>query len=244
LFRREQLKFNGMLSHPQVSVVVKELNSQPITVMGAVARPMVYQVDHPMTLLEILARAGGIADAAGNEILITRQRVSAEAKTSAVSTKDEPGLNLQTIKVRLQDLLQTSNSVFNIPIYAGDVVNVPPAGIVYVVGMGVAQPGGYVLHSHGEQITVLKAVALAHGLAPYSKKDDAVIYRVNPVTGEREAIPVHIGQIEKDKNEDVAMKSNDILYVPQSGGKKFAAQAAQAMISAGTNIAIYRASVP
>ena len=46
---------------------------------------------------------------------------------------------------------------------------VPRAGIVYVTGAGIAQPGGYVLQSHGEQITVLKAVALAHGLTGFAK---------------------------------------------------------------------------
>ena len=46
-------------------------------------------------------------------------------------------------------------------------VSVPRAGIVYVMGFGVAQPGGYVLQSHGEQVTVLKALALAHGLTRF-----------------------------------------------------------------------------
>jgi polysaccharide biosynthesis/export protein len=231
---------NGLVSHPQVSVFVREQNSQPVTVMGAVARPMIYQLIRPMTLLELLAAAGGISDNAGAVILITRQKLLDVAEIDPISTRDEPGPNTQTIKVRLQDLLETANNVFNIPIYGGDVVNVPPSGIVYVMGPGVASPGGYVLQSHGEQITVLKAVALAHGLAGFAKKDDAVIFRVDPATGQRDAIPVHISQIEKSKTEDVAMKSNDILYVPQSGGKKAAAMAAQAALQVGTAVAIYR----
>ncbi len=72
------------------------------------------------------------------------------------------------------------------------------------------------MQSRGQDLTVLKAVALAHGLGGFSKPDDAVIYRLDPKTGEREAIPVHIKQIEKNKAEDVTMKSNDILYVPDN----------------------------
>jgi len=68
----EVLEANGLVSHPQVSVAVKEKKSKPITVVGAVARPMVYQADRQMTLVEVLAEAGGIAGDAGDSVIITR----------------------------------------------------------------------------------------------------------------------------------------------------------------------------
>jgi polysaccharide export outer membrane protein len=146
----------------------------------------------------------------------------------------------QTITIRLQDLLESGNPAFNIAVYGGDVVSVPRAGIVYVAGAGINQPGGYVLQSHGEQITVLKAVALAHGLTGYAKADQAVIMRNNPETGQKDMIPVHIKQIENQKTEDVAMKSNDILYVPDNVGLKVLAKGAEAGVAIGTGLAIYR----
>jgi len=231
---------NGLVSHPEVSVFVKEQNSQPVTVMGAVAHTMLYQVIRPTTLLELLAVAGGISDNAGSVVLITRRNRLEVTQIEPISTQEEPGPNTQTITVRLLDLLETTNNVFNVPIYGGDIVNIPPSGIVYALGTGVSQPGGYVLQTRGEQITVLKVLALAHGLASFAKKDDAVIYRVNPATGQRDTIPVHISKVEKNKEEDIAMKSNDILYVTQSGGKKAAAAVAQSAIQVGTAIAIYR----
>ncbi len=139
-------------------------------------------------------------------------------------------------------MLNTENTAFNIPVYGGDVINIPLGGIVYVMGGGVSQQGGYVVQSHGEQITVLKAVALAHGLGGYAKPDDAVIYRMNPNTGKREAIPVHIKQIEQNKSQDVAMKSNDILYVPDSLAKKIAVRAREAAVQIGSGVLIYRSS--
>src|SRR5271169_2594475 len=71
--KMEQLLIeNGLVTHPQVSVFVKEQNSQPVSVVGAVLRPMVYQLIRPTTLLELLADAGGIADDAGEVVIITR----------------------------------------------------------------------------------------------------------------------------------------------------------------------------
>jgi polysaccharide export outer membrane protein len=260
--KMEQLLIeNGLVTHPQVSVFVKEQNSQPVSVVGAVQKPMVYQVIRPTTLLEILAGAGGITDDAGSFVIVTRSpnasaartaaaaigarangggSVSASATPNAAAPNDPLGGNPQIITIRIQDLLESGDSAFNIMIYGGDVIAVPRAGIVYVTGAGIAQPGGYVLQSHGEQITALKAVAMAHGLTGFAKADSAVIMRNNPVTGQKDVIPVHIGQIEKQKTQDVAMKSNDILYIPDSKGLKVLARGAEAAISIGSSVAIYR----
>ncbi len=240
---QEKLIETGLVSHPQVSVFVKEQNSQPVTILGAVGHPMTTQLLRPTTLLEVLANAGGIADSAGTVILVTRKTqqefVKPVAETSGASNSDS---GVQTIRIQLQDLLDTGNASFNIQVFGGDVIEVPKAGIIYVLGGGAAQPGGYPIQSHGEPPTVLKAVALARGLSGFAKPNDAVIYRVNPKTGEREAIPVHIKQIEKDTSEDVAMKSNDILYIPDSLAKKVAVQGLQAAVSIGSGLLIYRST--
>ena len=68
----ELLQTNGLVSTPQVSVAVKEQHSQPITVIGAVKSPMVIQALRKTTLLQALSQAGGIADDAGNTVVITR----------------------------------------------------------------------------------------------------------------------------------------------------------------------------
>ena len=262
--KMEQLLIeNGLVTHPQVSVFVKEQNSQPVSVVGAVQKPLVYQVIRPTTLLEILAGAGGITDDAGSVVIVTRSpaapaarnaasvigasangngSVRASATPNAASPNDPLGENPQIITIRLRDLLESGDSAYNIVIYGGDVISVPRAGIVYVAGAGISQPGGYVLQSHGEQITALKAVALAHGLTSFAKADSAVIMRNNPVTGQKDLIPVHIAQIEKQKTEDVAMRSNDILYIPDSKGLKVLARGAEAAISIGSSVAIFRSA--
>jgi polysaccharide biosynthesis/export protein len=225
---------NGLVSHPQVSVFIKDQQSQPVSVVGAVARPMVFQIMRPTTLLEILTAAGGISDNAGNVVIVTRAEHPAVGK--AGDATQEP----QTITIRLQDLLESGNPVYNIQIFGGDVVSVPVGGIVYVVGAGVSQPGGYILQNHGEQITVLKAVALAHGMTGYAKGDHAIIMRSNPVTGQKDIIPVKIKQIENQKVEDVKMNSNDVLYIPDSLGLKVLVKGAESAAQIGTGIAVYR----
>jgi protein involved in polysaccharide export with SLBB domain len=120
------------------------------------------------------------------------------------------------------------------------VVSVPAGGIVYVTGAGIAQPGGYILQNHGEQITVLKAVALAHGLTGYAKSNNAVIMRNNPVTGQKDVIPVRIKDIENQKVDDLKMNSNDILYIPDNLGLKILAKGSEAALQVGTGVAIYR----
>jgi polysaccharide biosynthesis/export protein len=240
---------NGLVTHPQVSIFVKEQNSQPVSIVGAVLKPGVIQLVRPTTLLELLADSGGIVDDAGSYAIITRKTASpvvqseaaaASAEPPPVTPPDELTSPAQIITIRLQDLLESGNPVYNIQIFGGDVVSIPRAGIVYVTGAGVSQPGGYVLQSHGEQITVMKAVALAHGLSTYAKSDDAVIMRSNPVTGTHDIIPVHIKQIEQHKSDDMAMKSNDILYIPDSVGRKVLARSAEAAISIGSSVAIFR----
>ncbi|MDE3110798.1 MAG: polysaccharide biosynthesis/export family protein [Acidobacteriota bacterium] len=231
---------NGLVSHPHVSVFVREQYSQPVSVVGAVAHPLVYQVMGPSTLLEVLAAAGGISDDAGSIVIVTRPAHDdvPREKSASASTQADP--DDQKITIRLQDLLESGNSAYNIAVYGGDTVTVPHAGIVYVLGFGVAQPGGYVLQGHGEQVTVLRAIALAHGLTSFAKENSAVILRNNPVTGRKDEIPVRLKQIEKHTSEDVPLKSNDILYVPDSSGKKALARGAQAALGIGTGVAIYR----
>src|SRR5258707_3224229 len=68
----EVLEANGLVSHPDVSVTLKEHKSQPITVVRTQMHPMVYQAERQVTLVEVLAEAGGISNDAGDTVIITR----------------------------------------------------------------------------------------------------------------------------------------------------------------------------
>lgn len=232
---------NGLVSHPQVSVFVKEQNSQPVSVIGAVTRPQIYQVYRPTTLLEILAAAGGISDDAGSEVLVIRPAAPDASRPVNGEGGEKSPAESETITIKLKDLLESGDSKFNIPIYGGDVVSVPRAGIVYVAG-AVQQPGGFVLQERGEQITTLKAVALAHGLLGTAKPNEAVIVRRNPASGQKEEIRVRLKTIMQRKAEDVRMFPNDLLFIPDSTGKKVLAKSGEAMLGITTGLVILRGS--
>ncbi|HEY4817435.1 MAG TPA: polysaccharide biosynthesis/export family protein [Candidatus Acidoferrum sp.] len=86
----EVLETNGLVSHPDVSVTVKERKSKPITIVGAVPHSMVYQADRQVTLIEVLAEAGGISNDAGDTVIITRLETdpASDSEPPAISSSD------------------------------------------------------------------------------------------------------------------------------------------------------------
>ncbi len=213
----ELLQTNGLVSTPQVNVSVKEQHSQPITVIGAVKNPMVIQALRRTTLLQVLSQAGGIADDAGSTVIVTRP---APDNSNPVDSAD-PSLPSapQIFTINMSDVLESGDSRFNIPLIGGDVVSVPRAGIIYVVG-AVTRPGGFLLQNDLDHMTTLKMLSLAGGTTNTAKMKNTVILRKNLDTGKRDQVPVDLSKIMKLKTQDVQMQANDILFVPDSSGLK------------------------
>jgi polysaccharide export outer membrane protein len=252
----EVLEANGLVSHPQVNVSVKEKKSKPITIVGAVAHPMVYSADRPVTLLEVLAEAGGISNDAGDTVIVSRPDQSATAETSGEPPEITPAdlagapvpvtapaspapapLN-NTITINLNQLLEAGDSRSNIPLQGGDIVTVPHAGIVYVLG-AVARPGGFVVSNDREQLSTLKALALAGGLSATARKHQAVIIRKDS-SGQQHQVMVDLGRVLKQETEDVRLQASDVLYVPQSGSRAALIKAVEIGLGIGTAVTIFR----
>ncbi len=236
----ELLQANGLVSHPQVTVSVKEQRSQPITITGAVNHPFVYQAIRPVTLLEVLTEAGGIANDAGSIVIVTRRShpaATGEADgSSQVAADPAPA---QIITVDLNDLLETGDMRFNIPLIGGDVVSVPRAGVVYAVG-ALERPGGFVLTNEREHLTALKLIALAGGLKSTAKRRQTVILRKDPGTGQRQEVAVDVTKILERKAEDVRLQANDIFFVPDSSGKKALRRTGEIAIGLASGVALFR----
>jgi polysaccharide export outer membrane protein len=228
----ELLQVNGLVSSPQVSIFIKEQHSHPITVIGAVRTPLVHQAIRQTTLLEILSLAGGIADDAGSIVIVTRSRPGTDETAAA----PEP----ETYVIELRDLLESGDPKYNIPLVGGDFVSVPRGGIVYVAG-AVTRPGGFVLQSSSSQeMTTLKAVALAQGLATTARAQDAVILRRDPESGENREIEINLRRVMERKDEDVRLLANDILFVPDSSGKRVLRRVTEAGIAIASSLIIFR----
>jgi polysaccharide biosynthesis/export protein len=61
------------LQSPQVTILIKEYNSQRVTVEGAVKRPGVYPIRGKTTLLQVIATAEGLDSASDTTVVVFRQ---------------------------------------------------------------------------------------------------------------------------------------------------------------------------
>ena len=224
------------IKHPQAAVDVKELRSQPASILGAVNSPGVHQVEGHKTLLEMISLAGGVRPDAGYSIRITRQ-VEWGCIPLPGATLDASG-RFTVAQVNLQDIMEAKTPEENIQIFPHDVISVPKAELVYVTG-DVKKSGGYILGER-QTMSVLQAVSLAEGLGPAPDPRHAKILRLNPGQDQRTEIPVDLKKILQGKGGDVPLQGNDILFVPDSTGKKVALRVMEAAISTGTGLAIYR----
>ncbi|MCU1338089.1 MAG: polysaccharide export protein [Bryobacterales bacterium] len=238
----EQLKtdlverFSTQILKPQVSIEIVEFGSQPVSVMGAVNHPGVHQIQGRKTLMEVVSMADGLRPDAGPRIHISRQIAYGAIPLSTAKT-DETG-NFSVAEVSVKNLLAGKNPAENIPILPHDVVTVPMTEAVYVMGE-VRKPGEVALKDN-PSISVLQALASAEGLGPTPSPQNATIVRFVDGMKERKEIAVDLRKIQAGQAEDIAMRPNDILYVPQSGPKKAGARALEAAIQAATGIAIWR----
>lgn len=218
------LKSLGLVSHPQVTVTVVNRVGRPITVIGAVEHPMVYRAIGPTSLLEVLSAAGGLSDTAADYVTVTR--------TEKDGTRDVK-------RVSLRDLIDRGDPTANVSLQGNDVVSVPEAGVVYVVG-AVSRPGGFVIQNDRGKMTVLQALALAGGTQPAAKTRNAIIIRKEGSTGKKQDIRINLKKILSEKAQDVQLRPNDILFIPNSEGKKVLAKAAAAALSVTTGVLVVR----
>jgi polysaccharide biosynthesis/export protein len=235
-------RLRGFLKDPHVGVFVSAVESHAISVLGAVKKPGVFQVRGARSLLEMLALAEGLADDAGDSVLVMRGAglpASDGAMADAAHRDSAPGdIESSTARIALNQLLKTEDAELNITVYPGDIVKVVKAGVVYVVGE-VKRPGGFVL-KNDERMTVLKAIALAEGLTATSAKGSARIIRSSPSDRQREEVPINLGKILAGKAPDPQLNAADIVFVPNSTGKSAAYKGSEAAISAVTSLLIFR----
>jgi polysaccharide export outer membrane protein len=240
----EKLQASGMVSHPHVTIQVKDSRLHSIAIMGAVKRPQIYPVLGKTTLMAALSKAEGLAENAGAIAIVTRGDIAMQVlkpgATSGVGLTQaaDPGRAAapppqpRTVTVDLERLLEDGNASLNLDLYPGDQVTVRRAGIVYVVG-AVKRAGGFVLKDDRQQMTVLKAVALAEDLKSTAVGKKAVIIRKRVQTlGATEEIPVDLEKILNGRSPDRPLLADDILFVPDSSSKKALHRAGEAAAQA------------
>lgn len=273
----EELLRRHYINEPHVSVQLRDIQSHPVAVLGAVKKPGVFQIRGPKTVVELLSMAEGLDVDAGSVVIIEHRGEQSAAPTAANAAPNLPssrnlsfanaspaGTELlpsagdlvaddssaaravdsksvaepSSEEVDLKKLLATGDPRLNVIVYPGDVVKVPRAELVYVVGE-VARPGGFELKSN-ENISILQAVALAQGLTHTAAASKTRVIRTNATTGERQEISINLNKILAGHTADSILQPRDIVFVPNSVSRTALYRSMDFALTIGAGLAVYR----
>jgi polysaccharide export outer membrane protein len=198
----DELKREELMVDPFVTVGVAEYHSRPISVTGAVKNPTQFQAIGTVSLLDALAKAGGPAENAGGELIITRPN-------------GDTGVQLSQ-RIPIRALINGADPSLNVPLTGGESIRVPVVGTVVVTG-NVKMSGVYPVQDSGTT-TILTAIAQAQGFGDF-KPPKVYIYRPDE-QGVKHEIEVDIKGILDRKKPDVTLQARDVLYVPDNNRKK------------------------
>lgn len=206
------LRYAKYLKEPQVKVFVKEYQSQPVAIIGAVNAPGRFQLQRRVRLLELLTFAGGPAERAGRSIQIIHSG-STQACETASGSEGAASSSEGFVSLSLNDTLRGAEQA-NPFVQPGDIITIPVAEQAYIVG-NVRSPVTLALK---EPVTVSEAIARAGGTLPDTKSDRVRIVRQVPGSMTKKEIFVDLKAIDRRQAEDIAIQPNDIIDVPKANG--------------------------
>jgi len=221
----DALKNEQILVDPVVKVTVAEYHSRPISVMGAVRKPLTFQAVGAVTLLDALARAEGLSADAGTEVIVSRPQPSPDSRGEVSATLLE--------RIPINRLLKDADPAINYALHGGEEIRVPEAGKIFVLG-NVKKPGAFPVHDAGDN-SVLKMVALSEGVMPFAAKQ-AYIYR-RDAGGDKREIAVELDKIMQRKAPDIPLQVDDILYIPDNKSRRNAVNLLDRITSFGASTA-------
>ena len=195
----EEILRGKYVNRANVSIVVKEFASKPVSVVGSVAKPGSLSISGNWYLLQAISAAGGLDPTAGRKIFVLR--------------RSDNGLS-DVLEIKRDDLLQGSTVTWNIPIFAGDVVNIPPRTIVKVFCLGEVHNPGALEFDADDRITLLSVIAKAGGLTDRASKG-ILIKRRGP-DGKDIEMHVNYKAVISGKDPDPTLKADDVVVVSES----------------------------
>lgn len=214
----DTLKQSNYLLDPHVTITVEQYATQSVSVLGQVRSPGRLEIGTPRPILEVLAQAGGLTEAADRNITIKRRVTKGEARyfvsnDATASLKDQP------------------------LVYPGDTVIVPKVPLVYLLG-DVGRPGGYPAITNDSTLSVLQAVSFAGGTPPNAAPSKARLIRKQP-DGTYLEIALPLSDMQKGKRADIPLRADDILYVPFSYARNILINI-NGILAAAASASVYR----
>ena len=200
--------------NPEINIVISEYHSLHYYISGAVGAPGLYEMKSKATLLELIAKAGGVNADHGNIVYILHpssdHTASKKQNQNLYSDKDPS-------KVDLNKLLDKGDMNQNIELQSGDVVYIPlqssqnlSASKIYVEGE-VKSPGVY---TYQEGLTALNACIMAGGFSKFAAPNRTRIIRQN---GEKQTIiKINLNDVKDGKIPDAEIKPGDRIHIPET----------------------------
>ena len=180
------LESGGFLRKAQVNIIVSQLQSQQVSVLGQVNRPGRYPLEGKRSMLDLLAMAGGFSVDAGDTVSLIRKRDGTTSKTV----------------IDVIDMVRTGELTSDADMAANDVIYVERSPRFYIYGE-VQRPGTFRLE---RQMTVLQALSVGGGLTPRGTERGISIKR-RDASGKLQVISA--------KHDDL-LQSDDVIYVRES----------------------------
>ncbi|MDR5172649.1 polysaccharide export protein EpsE [Methylobacillus flagellatus] len=180
------LEKGGFLKNAHVNIIVAQLQSLQVSILGQVNRPGRYPIDSAKTLADVLALAGGVSPEGGDLITLVH---NVDGRT----VRDQ---------IDLAEMMRTGDLSKNIHVAGGDIVYVERFDKFYIYGQ-VQRASHYRLE---HEMTVLQALSVGGGLSPRGTEKGVKIKRRN-ADGQIEIISA--------KHDDL-IKPNDVIYVQES----------------------------
>jgi polysaccharide export outer membrane protein len=187
------------LKNAQVTVFIKEYQSQKVSIIGAVKKTGNYELIGKQTLLQLISRAGGLTEKAGSKIIVIRQYKDGKSASLAID---------------IEELMLKGNASLNIPLQANDIVNVAMDTLVDIFVFGQVKNPGQIQMKKSDQLTLLRAIAQAGGFGDRARKSSVLITRREK--GKEIKIKVNVKKILNGKQPDFILKPNDVVYVKES----------------------------
>jgi polysaccharide export outer membrane protein len=209
-----KVRYRRYLRNPYVYVQVREFQSQPVAVIGAVNAPGRFQLQRRIRLLELLTMVNGPSSNASGSVQIIRTADGAMCDSPA---SDEAAGSGDLVAFNLKKTLEADENS-NPYIRPGDIIRLPDAEQAFIVG-AIKNPAGIVLR---EPVTLSEAIARSGGLLPEANGEKIRIVRHTPGTVSKTELVANLNAIKRRQQEDIVLQPNDIVDVPgPTGSRKF-----------------------
>lgn len=187
------------VNRANVSITIKEFANKPISVVGAVTKPGSLNVSGRWNVLQAISAAGGFDQSAGRKIFVLR-------------TADN-GLS-DVLEIRRDDLMQNATASWNIPIFPGDIVNIPARSTIKVFCLGEVKNPGALEFDSDDRVSLLSVIAKAGGLT--DRASNTILIKRKGPDGRDTEMRLNYKTIISGKEPDPALKADDVVVVAES----------------------------